>query len=89
MGDIYSSAQLVLVAAYGDSMEFGIPGIRDPRKAFQHSEDVHDLRITNVTRDAEDDPFNMWATRAWTYQEAVLSNRRLYFTDTRAFFECE
>ncbi|KAL4898302.1 heterokaryon incompatibility protein-domain-containing protein [Aspergillus ambiguus] len=89
MGDIYSSAQLVLVAAYGDSMEFGLPGIGYPRKAVQHSEDVLDLRITNVIRDVEDDPLNMWATRGWTYQEAVLSNRRLYFTDTRAFFECE
>lgn len=89
MGDIYSSAQLVLVAAYGDSMEFGIPGISAPRKVAQNSEDVLDLRITNVIRDAEDDPLNMWDTRAWTYQEAVLSNRRLSFTDTRAFFECE
>ncbi|KAJ5547158.1 Heterokaryon incompatibility [Penicillium frequentans] len=89
MGDIYSSAQLVLVAAYGDSMEYGIPGISAPRKAAQHSEDVLGLRITNVIRDAEDDPLNMWDTRAWTYQEAVLSNRRLSFTDTRAFFECE
>ncbi|KAJ6006698.1 Heterokaryon incompatibility [Penicillium sp. IBT 35674x] len=89
MGDIYSSAQLILVAAYGDSMEFGIPGISDPRKTVQHSEDVLGLQITNVIRDAEDDPLNMWATRAWTYQEAVLSDRRLSFTDTRAFFECE
>ncbi|KAK4869279.1 hypothetical protein LT330_006279 [Penicillium expansum] len=89
MGEIYSSAQIVLVAAYGDSMDFGIPGIGDPRKAVQHSEDVLDLRITNVIRDVKDDPLDVWATRGWTYQEAVLSNRRLYFTNTRAFFECE
>lgn len=89
MGDIYSSAQIVLVAAYGDSMEFGIPGVGGPRKTVQHSEDVLDLRITNVIRDVKDDPLDTWTTRGWTYQEAVLSNRRLYFTNTRAFFECE
>ncbi|OQD88065.1 hypothetical protein PENANT_c004G04339 [Penicillium antarcticum] len=89
MGDIYSSAQIVIVAAYGDSMEFGIPGIGEPRKTVQHSEDIFDLRITNVIRDVQDDPLNVWVNRAWTYQEAVLSDRRLYFTDTRAFFECE
>lgn len=89
MGDIYSSAQIVLVASSGDSMEFGIPGVGSPRQAVQLSQDVLDLRITNVIRDVEDDPLNMWATRGWTYQEAVLSNRRLYFTNTRAFFECE
>lgn len=89
MGGIYSSAQIVLVAAYGDSMEFAIPGVGDPRKVVQHSEDVLDLRITNVIRDVKDDPLDVWATRGWTYQEAVLSNRRLYFTNTRAFFECE
>lgn len=89
MGDIYSSAQIVLVAAYGDSMESGIPGIGDSRKVVQHSEDVLDLRMTNVIRDVKDDPLDMRATRGWTYQEAVLSNRRLYFTKNRAFFECE
>lgn len=89
MGDIYSSAQIVLVAAYGDNMEFGIPGIRTPRKIVQHSENFLGLRITNLIRDVKDDPLDLWATRGWTYQEAVLSNRRLYFTDNRAFFECE
>ncbi|KAL4861358.1 heterokaryon incompatibility protein-domain-containing protein [Aspergillus spectabilis] len=89
MGTIYSSAQIVLVAAYGDSMEFGIPGISRPRKLVQHSEDILGFRVTNVVREVDDDPLNMWNARGWTYQEAVLSNRRLYFTDTRAFFECE
>ncbi|PGH06885.1 hypothetical protein GX51_02130 [Blastomyces parvus] len=90
MDDIFSSAQIVLVAAYGDSMDFGIPGVsRVKRKVVQHSEDILGLRITNIVREVEDDPLNMWDTRGWTYQEAVLSRRRLYFTNMRAFFECE
>ncbi|KAJ0426787.1 heterokaryon incompatibility protein-domain-containing protein [Aspergillus carlsbadensis] len=90
MGEIYSSAQIVLVAAYGDSMEYGIPGVGQPRKArLQRSVDILDMRLTNLVRDIEDDPLSLWDTRGWTYQEAVLSNRRLYFSNTRAFFECE
>lgn len=89
MEEIYSSAQLVLIAAYGDSMDFGIPGVGHLRRAVQHHEDILGFRVTNVIREVEDDPLNLWHTRGWTYQEAVLSRRRLYFTSTRAFFECE
>ncbi len=89
MNDIFSSAELVLIAAYGDSMDFGIPGVNHPRKVVQHQVDILDLRITNVIREVTNDPLDLWHTRGWTYQEAVLSKRRLYFTNTRAFFECE
>ncbi|OAX84782.1 hypothetical protein ACJ72_00835 [Emergomyces africanus] len=90
MDNIFSSAQIVLIAAYGDNMDFGIPGVsRLRRKIVQHSEDMFGLRITNIVREIEDDPLTLWVTRGWTYQEAVLSRRRLYFTNTRVFFECE
>ena len=29
-----------------------------------------------------------WSTRGWTYQEAVLSRRRLVFTEHQVYFEC-
>lgn len=29
-----------------------------------------------------------WATRGWTYQEGVLSNRRLVFTEKQVYWEC-
>ncbi|MCJ1456806.1 hypothetical protein MMC28_007171 [Mycoblastus sanguinarius] len=29
-----------------------------------------------------------WATRGWTYQEGVLSNRRLVFTEQQIYWEC-
>ena len=89
MGSIYSSSLLVLVAAYGDSMDFGIPGVGHLRRVVQHHEDILGLRIASVVRSVDDDPLDLWHTRGWTYQEAVLPKRRLYFTSTRAFFECE
>ncbi len=30
-----------------------------------------------------------WITRAWTYQEALLSRRRIIFTDEQVYYECE
>lgn len=30
---------------------------------------------------------NYW-TRGWTYQEGVLSNRRIVFTDEQVYWEC-
>lgn len=88
MGDIYSSAHLVLAITHGDSMDFGIPGIGHAREVVQHHEDISGLRVTNLTREIEGDSLAVWHTRGWTYQEAVLAKRRLYFTNVRAFFEC-
>lgn len=89
MNDTFSSAQLVLIAAYCDSMDFGIPGVGHLRKIVQHQEDILDLRITNFIREVSDDPLELWHSRGWTYQEAVLLRRRLYFANSRAVFECE
>ncbi|KAF7504687.1 hypothetical protein GJ744_001968 [Endocarpon pusillum] len=88
MSDVYTSARLVLIAAYGNNMDFGIPGISCPRPVVQHHVDISSIRVTNVIREPEDDPLALWHTRGWTYQEAVLARRRLFFTNVRAYFEC-
>ncbi|CAO2650841.1 Nn.00g091380.m01.CDS01 [Neocucurbitaria sp. VM-36] len=89
MGAVYLSADLVLIAAHGDNMDYGIPGVSQPRNQVQCTECIQGLRITSLIREVEDDPLSVWDTRGWTYQEAVLSRRRLYFTNVRVFFECE
>ncbi|KAF2875611.1 hypothetical protein BDV95DRAFT_278738 [Massariosphaeria phaeospora] len=32
---------------------------------------------------------SIWMARAWTYQEALLSTRRLIFTEEQLYFECQ
>ena len=88
MGDIYSLASLVLIAAYGDNTDFGIPGVSRPRSRVQRHIKVAGLQVTNIVQDPLEDKLAMWSTRGWTYQEAVLARRRLYFTNRRAFYEC-
>ena len=56
MSDVYSSARLVLIAAYGNSMDFAIHGISCPRRVVQYHEDISSLRVTNIIREPEDDP---------------------------------
>ncbi|CAI6336393.1 unnamed protein product [Periconia digitata] len=89
MNDIYESASLVLVSAYGDSMDFGIDGVSRSRSVTQHHIDVSGLRLTNLVRESAEDPLSLWQTRGWTYQEAVCAKRLLHFTNTRAYYECQ
>lgn len=86
MGSIYSSARLVLIAMHGDSSESGLPGIGPPRNTVQRSHAVLGLAVTGIMDSHS--ARNTWSNRAWTYQEAVLSKRRLYFTASQVFFEC-
>ena len=88
MGDIYSSTSLVLIVAYGNNMDFGIPGVSRPRPSVQRHVEVAGLQVTNIVEDPWEDELAKWSTRGWTYQEAILARRRLYFTNRRAYFEC-
>ena len=92
MGEIYANADLTIVAAMGDNPTYGLPGatrnsrsIRTERLGRQYltvipaldSEHQH-LQVTN----------SLWSLRAWTFQESVLSKRRLIFTDRQMILIC-
>lgn len=87
---IYRGAELTIIAA-GDYNGLGGVG-EDPatqRKplgavSFGPSMTLYETDpspIAEVKRSA-------WFTRGWTFQEAVLSRRRLFFTPSQALFEC-
>ncbi|KAI0376121.1 heterokaryon incompatibility protein-domain-containing protein [Hypomontagnella monticulosa] len=56
-----------------------LPAGKTPGKTILVSA-LEDVRVT--IRRSE------WATRGWTYQEGVLSNRRLVFTEKQVYWEC-
>jgi hypothetical protein len=92
MNLIYSNSEVTLIAAAGNNAYYGLPGVsRRPR--FQHHYSnfgrhqlVSTLQPIGPVRGALD--HSHWSTRAWCYQEALLSKRRLIFTDEQVYYEC-
>jgi hypothetical protein len=91
MHKIYKNAEATIIAAAGEDPSHGLPGVgsgppRTPQPSIQIG--AHTLVYTfpppqtMVAR-------SRWASRAWVYQEALLSRRRLYFTAHQAHFECD
>jgi hypothetical protein len=80
-------AELTIIAAAGTDPSHGLPGVTNPRKAELK------LTIDNHTFTALEDPrhevwSSRWSTRGWTYQEALLSRRRLVITETQIYLQC-
>lgn len=91
MDRIYGRAALTIIAATGASVRAGLPGIgARSRMLNQHVECVQGLHLSiplpPLSEAAAD---STWNTRGWTYQEALLSRRRLCFTKHQIYFECE
>ena len=82
MDQIYENAEATIVAIYGKNDKAGLPGVsktlRKPQPCLQtaYGHFVSSFPpISTVIANSK------WATRGWTYQEARLSRRCLFFTD--------
>jgi len=89
MGDIYSSAELTLIAAAGANPAYGLPGVGRDREHLRHDVTIGRLRfVKSYEWDMTEIYDSVWSSRAWTFQEGYVSRRRLYFTDTRLIYIC-
>jgi hypothetical protein len=77
METIYRGALLTLVVAAGENADDGIPGFS---RRFSSNSLGH-------FGSAVDD--SIWNQRAWTYQERLLSQRMVIFTDHQIYFQCD
>ncbi|KAH7092081.1 heterokaryon incompatibility protein-domain-containing protein [Paraphoma chrysanthemicola] len=90
MGAIYSAAEVTIIAAAGMDPSAGLAGISRDRKGFGIIESVSGLHLALFPVPiAYHIHQTLWASRAWTFQEAFLSKRRLYFTDRMMTFICD
>ncbi|KAF2439492.1 HET-domain-containing protein, partial [Karstenula rhodostoma CBS 690.94] len=91
MGQIYASAHLTIIAAAGTDPTHGLPGVNQPRKVTETAtEQVGPVTLVQLKTSAASDFQNsMWATRAWTFQEGILSKRRLIFTSQAVLYICQ
>ncbi|KAK0110239.1 hypothetical protein ONS96_001861 [Cadophora gregata f. sp. sojae] len=86
---IYNRATLTIIAACGQDSSSGLPGISRCR-VTQPNVTVGDYHlISGLSSPVVDVRNSTWMGRGWTYQEALLSKRRLIFTEKQVYFECE
>ncbi|KAL8653527.1 MAG: hypothetical protein Q9226_003816 [Calogaya cf. arnoldii] len=88
---IYSSASLTLAATSGANANVGLSGtITRPRDFHQPIVRLQGIYLANrplVFERAVN--HSVWNTRAWTFQERVMSPRTLYVAEQRCFFACQ
>lgn len=90
MHDIYGRAHFTIIAAAGDGPHYGLPGVSSTRRVrplpvrigshLLHASFPSPKLVTEASK---------WHTRGWTYQEGLLSRRRLVFTDHQVFLQCD
>ncbi|GAW26113.1 putative tol protein [Rosellinia necatrix] len=85
---IYEKAELTIVAASGSDQHYGLAGVSTRRLGNQMAINLGTARLSWVIDPQHSIRGSQWSTRAWTFQEAVLSRRRLVFTEEQVYFEC-
>ena len=93
MGSVFQGAFFTIIAASGSDSDAGLPGLR-PKTRFKKQQLVEAGNITLLS--SVQHPYekmltpetSKWSRRAWTFQEDVLSRRRLIFTDEQVWWRC-
>jgi hypothetical protein len=90
MASIYEGAELTIVAAAGLDAKYGLPGVgTTPRQPQPKIRLQSGSMLVSTLQDPRAQILSAeWSSRGWTYQESVLSNRKLVFTDHQVYWEC-
>jgi hypothetical protein len=90
MDIIYRGASLTIIAASGQGPHDGLPGINGTtrRQQCSHTIGAPGREIIALKDPRFDIRNTVWQTRGWTYQEMALSRRRLIFTESQLYFQC-
>lgn len=86
---IYGNAVLTICAADGADAKAGLQALHTEDDTSQLKADcARGVRLM-VSRPPETSiKQSTWASRAWTFQERLLSKRCLIFTEGRVYFQC-
>ncbi|KAH0422285.1 hypothetical protein CcaCcLH18_12905 [Colletotrichum camelliae] len=87
MDQIYECAVLTIIAAAGRDDNYGLPGVGKPRIAQTWRKGP--LSFARLKYPEDEVEGSVWSTRGWTFQESILSHRRLMFTKSSVFLQCE
>lgn len=90
MGQIYSKAFVTIISAAGEDENYGLPGCGTVSRSSQHQATLKGLTIIHIpSLKATGLGATKWASRGWTYQECILSRRRLIFTHEQVIYVCD
>ncbi len=89
MDSIYENSTITLIAAAGWDAESCLPGVGSTQRKTSLAVSLGEFEVlSTMPHPFCEIPRTRWATRGWTFQEAVLSRRRLVFTQYQIYFEC-
>ncbi|KAB2578835.1 Zinc finger TFIIS-type protein [Lasiodiplodia theobromae] len=94
MASIYANATVTIVAAQGETADYGLSGIQGVSNPRQLSDEIHALRNGTQILSYGDGWFSRlmptkYAYRAWTFQEYLFSRRKIIFKDDSVHWKCE
>ncbi|EMD85443.1 hypothetical protein COCC4DRAFT_117630, partial [Bipolaris maydis ATCC 48331] len=88
MNRIYEQAEVTIIAAIGDDPNHGLPGVRGTLRERPLTLEIGGATFVSVEDTTNEIMKTKWWSRGWTYQEMLLSRRRLVFTKTQMYLQC-
>ncbi|KAF2243932.1 HET-domain-containing protein [Trematosphaeria pertusa] len=89
MDRIYQEATLTIVAAAGRDGNAGLPGVSSMRETGQRIINIGNMQLANALPNlGASVASSFWLSRGWTFQEGLLSVRKLIFTADQTYYHC-
>lgn len=89
MDIIYKQAYATVIAVAGNGATYGIPGAGTQHRTEQPCIKIGRHTIfSTLPHSSTLIERSHWMTRGWTYQEAMLSSRKIFFTEDQVHYEC-
>lgn len=88
MDKIYRNAELTIIATAGSDAACGLPGVGGTPRRKGQSVQLGPYTFAPLVT-AEEILNSAWNRRGWTFQEGQLSRRRLVFTESQMYFQCQ
>ncbi|KAL6704098.1 hypothetical protein ACN47E_008761 [Coniothyrium glycines] len=88
MNLIYGGAELTIVASSGSNADSGLAGVCGTPLDDRNYVDIGEYKYSWSSGTRVQVAQSRWNSRGWTFQEALLSPRRLVFTGAAMYFQC-
>ncbi|RFU24004.1 hypothetical protein B7463_g12333, partial [Scytalidium lignicola] len=88
MDTIYRHSELTIMEAAGDGPHHVLPGISATLRETQPSVKIGSSNLVYTPYVRNEIEHSKLGSRGWTYQEGLLSQKNLVFTDNQTHFQC-